>query len=945
MLPHGPSVFPLNMIPPWTACTALGPAESRPTKRRDRGGAFPLCLVLLIFLGISFLVGEARAGSLHVANYNRGEVLSIDTQTTNAGPTFSGSSDSGPFGVVSDRQGNFFVANYGNNTVVKIAAGTTNPVLWASGAGISGPTGLALDNSGNLFVANFDDNSISRIAAGTTNPVLWASGLNGPEALAIDSSGNLYVANIDDNSISRIAAGTTNPVLWASGLNAPCGLRFDGSGNLFVSNYGDSTVARIAAGTTNPVLWASGAGISGPTGLAFDDAGNLFVANFDNNSISRIAAGTTNPVPWYNDLDGPFLLEYAQPVAPLPPVISSQPASLAVTIGQDADFSVTATASGALSYQWKKDGVLLSGATNTRITVSSARFADSGSYVCDVTGTGGTVSSSSATLTVSGLNYSGRDLSSQYLGGTDFTGANFSGASLTNSVLSKSILVNADFTGADLRNSYLDGADFTGAILESARLGGASFDSGTKWPTGFDYRRAGMYGPGVDASGKDLSNQYLGGYDFTGANFSFASLTNSVLSKSTLVNANFSGADLQFSYLDGADFTGANFIGIRLRGASFDSGTKWPAGFDPLHAGMYGPGVDYTGSDQSSQYLGDIDFTGANFTGVSLTNSVLSRSTLMNTDFTAASLKDALLDAVDLSGAILSGTDLRGADLSGATFSNTIVRSITYDGTTKWPAGYVPPASTGIKAQTITFKLPSSVTYGSKPIRLSASSSSRLPITFLSSDPSIASVSGATVTINGSGTVTLRALAEGNATYRSATPVFRQIIVNKAPQKITFAKLIAGGFGSTPITLGATAPGGAVTYTSSNTNVATVSGNLLTFTGAGMTTITAAQQGSRNYLPASSVQQPQVVAKGAQTITFTPPTTLTFVKGSTFPLTARSSSGLSAFTFTTKNTTVLQISGTQAKVVGKGNAVITVNEPGNANYLAAKPFSATVKVQ
>ena len=75
-------------------------------------------------------------------------------------------------------------------------------------------------------------------------------------------------------------------------------------------------------------------------------------------------------------------------------------------------------------------------------------------------------------------------------------------------------------------------------------------------------------------------------------------------------------------------------------------------------------------------------------------------------------------------------------------------------------------------------------------------------------------------------------------------------------QTITFGSLANATYGATPITLTATASSGLpVSYASSNTAVATVSGNTLTIIGAGSTVITASQLGDASYNPASNVIQ------------------------------------------------------------------------------------------
>lgn len=55
-------------------------------------------------------------------------------------------------------------------------------------------------------------------------------------------------------------------------------------------------------------------------------------------------------------------------VIPPPPVITAPPLDQTVDGGQTATFTVTATGTGPLTYQWKKDGVSISGATSSTYT-------------------------------------------------------------------------------------------------------------------------------------------------------------------------------------------------------------------------------------------------------------------------------------------------------------------------------------------------------------------------------------------------------------------------------------------------------------------------------------------------------------------------------------------------------------------------------------------------
>jgi len=83
------------------------------------------------------------------------------------------------------------------------------------------------------------------------------------------------------------------------------------------------------------------------------------------------------------------------------PSITSQPANRTVTAGQTATFSVTATGTAPLAYQWQKNGTNISGATSSSYTTPATALADSGeTFRVVVSNAAGTVTSAAATLTV-----------------------------------------------------------------------------------------------------------------------------------------------------------------------------------------------------------------------------------------------------------------------------------------------------------------------------------------------------------------------------------------------------------------------------------------------------------------------------------------------------------------------------------------------------------------
>src|SRR6516164_9654537 len=85
------------------------------------------------------------------------------------------------------------------------------------------------------------------------------------------------------------------------------------------------------------------------------------------------------------------------------PAITSQPLSTSVAIGAQASFSVSASGSSPLSYQWHKNGGAIAGATTDHYTTPAASAADNGtSFSVTITDSAGSVTSAAAVLTVTG---------------------------------------------------------------------------------------------------------------------------------------------------------------------------------------------------------------------------------------------------------------------------------------------------------------------------------------------------------------------------------------------------------------------------------------------------------------------------------------------------------------------------------------------------------------
>jgi len=136
------------------------------------------------------------------------------------------------------------------------------------------------------------------------------------------------------------------------------------------------------------------------------------------------------------------------------PSITSQPASLTVTAGASASFSVTASGTAPLTYQWTKGGATINGATSSTYSIASTVTGDAGNYAVTVTNSAGTATSNVATLTVSAAAVSAPVVTSSPASVTQAAGSSLS--------------LSATVTGGGLSYQWSkDGVAITGATAST----------------------------------------------------------------------------------------------------------------------------------------------------------------------------------------------------------------------------------------------------------------------------------------------------------------------------------------------------------------------------------------------------------------------------------------------------------------------------------------------
>jgi hypothetical protein len=134
------------------------------------------------------------------------------------------------------------------------------------------------------------------------------------------------------------------------------------------------------------------------TGVASIDAGGAFDDDCSRAYAFTATAGTADT----RDKGAEVLQLVYDGVTPPPraPRIVTQPASQTVNVGETVVFSVSASGTGPLEYQWRKNEINIGGATQQSLVISNVQSADAGVYSVRVSNSAGSAVSSNATLTV-----------------------------------------------------------------------------------------------------------------------------------------------------------------------------------------------------------------------------------------------------------------------------------------------------------------------------------------------------------------------------------------------------------------------------------------------------------------------------------------------------------------------------------------------------------------
>ena len=183
-------------------------------------------------------------------------------------------------------------------------------------------------------------------------------------------------ANLANNSKAIAPTITTQPANQSVPMGQAATFSVVATGAAPVNYQWQKSSVNIAGATASS--YTTPATTSGDNGATFD----VVVSNLAGTVTSNVATLTVNS-------------------SPVAPTITTQPTNQSVAVGQTATFTVAATGTAPINYQWQKNKLNIAGATAASYTTPVATSADNGAtFDVVVSNAAGSVTSNTVTLTV-----------------------------------------------------------------------------------------------------------------------------------------------------------------------------------------------------------------------------------------------------------------------------------------------------------------------------------------------------------------------------------------------------------------------------------------------------------------------------------------------------------------------------------------------------------------
>lgn len=230
--------------------------------------------------------------------------------------------------------------------------------------------------------------------------------VSGTRMTYTDSDGGYSLVNLPAGSYT-VSASLYPYTLSAAGFTNPIAVGPDRTGVNFATSgaVSPAITTQPASQTVNPgatVTWTVAATGTAPLTYQWRLNGGSLAgatnASYTRTNVQSGDAGTYSVV--VANAAGSVTSANAVLTVNTPPTILAQPQNSSVIAGTNVSFSVQAGGSTPLSFQWRRNGTNLPGATAATLALANVQPAQAGSYVVVVTNSAGAATSAVATLTV-----------------------------------------------------------------------------------------------------------------------------------------------------------------------------------------------------------------------------------------------------------------------------------------------------------------------------------------------------------------------------------------------------------------------------------------------------------------------------------------------------------------------------------------------------------------
>jgi DNA-binding beta-propeller fold protein YncE len=593
------------------------------------------------------------AGNVYVADVNNNRIQKFNS--TGAFITQWGGLGSNPgqfslpTGLAIDASDSVFVADFGNSRIQKFSSNGAFITQWGSGGTNAGQfrfaqaAKVAVDGSGNVYVTDAGNTRVQKFGGGGTFLAQWSvqptNGALTPYSIAVDLVGNVYVGDYA-HRIQRFATDGTYLTQWGSyGTSTgqfafPDGLAVDATGNFiyvadtgnqriqvfayifppFITSQPTNQIALVGSNVTLTIQASSPGPLSyqwqlNGTNIQGAMASSLIVSNAQIASSGNYQVVITN-------LYGTTTSAVATLAVGFPPQIVGSPISQSVPVGVSAAFTVAATGTAPLTYQWQfkgtnlTDNTRITGSQSSALTISNLLFAHAGNYAVAVANAFGSTNSQPAILNVLGPTNTGLYAFTNFAGLPGLSGTNDGAGSTARFYGPRGVAVDSagNVFVADTFNHTIRKITAAGVVTTLAGLAGSS---GTNDGTGSAARFFYPTGVAVDSAGNvfvaDSNNHAIRKVTATGVVTTLAGLSGAQGTNDGIGSA----ARFRFPAGVAVDSEGNVFVGD---GGNETIRNVTPAGVVTTLAGLAGSYGSADGTGSAARFF-EPDYVAVDSTG------------------------------------------------------------------------------------------------------------------------------------------------------------------------------------------------------------------------------------------------------------------------------------------------------------------------------------------